>query len=76
MNDLIVNLPLIVFLVFLVNYMTKAFFISYHLSRFGIDVKTKTIMIVFLFGMAFLISFSFYFFFEIDWIETFKYLNI
>lgn len=76
MTELPFNLPLILFLIFLVNYMTGAFFIVYHLSKFAIDAKTKTIMVVFLFGLAFLISFSFYFFFEIDWIETFKYLNI
>lgn len=67
MNELILNLPFLLFLVFLVNYMTGAFFIVYHFSRFGIDAKTKAIMIVFLFGLASLISSSFYFFFEIDW---------
>lgn len=76
MTELLFNLPLLLFLVFLVNYMTGAFFIAYHLSKFGIDAKTKMVMVVFLFGLAFLISFSFYFFFEIDWIEIFKYLNI
>lgn len=76
MTELILNLPLLLFLVFLVNYMTGAFFIAYHLSKFGIDAKTKTVMVIFLFGLAFLISFSFYFFFEIDWIEIFRYSNI
>ena len=71
MTDLILNLPLLLFLIFLVNYMTGAFFIAYHFSKFGIDTKTKAIMIVFLFGLAFLISFSFYFFFEIDWNDIF-----
>lgn len=75
MTEFIINLPIVLFLVFLVNYMTDAFFIVYHLSKFGIDAKTKAIMVVFLFGLAFLISFSFYFFFEIDWTEIFQYLN-
>lgn len=69
MTELILNLPLLLFLIFLINYMTGAFFIAYHLSKFGIDGKTKTVMIIFLFGFAFLLSFSFYFFFEIDWVR-------
>lgn len=72
MTELLFNLPIVLFLVFLVNYMTSSFFIVYHLSKFGIDAKTKAIMVVFLFGLAFLISFSFYFFFEIDWIEIYR----
>lgn len=69
MRELILNLPLLAFLIFLISYMTRSFFISYHLAKFGIDNKTRAVLIAFLFGLAILLSFNFYFFFKIDWTE-------
>lgn len=83
--EFLTNLPLIVFLIILVNYMAGAFFITYHLWKFGVDLKTRTLMVVFLAGLAALLFLNFLFFFKIDWVEVifqyfntsiFKYLNI
>lgn len=79
MNGLIANLPLILFVIFLANYAIGAFFISYHLLKFGIDAKTKTATTVFIAGFVFLLFSAFYFFFKVEWsgyIETLPFLNI
>lgn len=72
MSDLLSNLPLIIFLIVLVNYMVGVFFIVYHLTKFGLDLKTRVIAVVFLVGLAALLFLNFSFFFKIDWPELFN----
>lgn len=72
MSDLLSNLPLIIFLIALVNYMVGVFFIVYHLTKFGLDLKTRFVAMVFLAGLAALLFLNFSFFFKIDWLELFN----
>lgn len=72
MSDLLSNLPLIIFLIVLVNYMVGVFFIVYHLTKFGLDLKTRAIAMVFLAGLAALLFLNFSFFFKVDWLELFN----
>lgn len=77
MNELLANLPLLAFMLVVVNYMAGAFFIVYHLTKFGLDSKTKILTAAFLAGSAVLLFLNFYSFFQIDWQKLiFKYLNI
>ncbi|MBI2003590.1 MAG: hypothetical protein HYS78_01285 [Parcubacteria group bacterium] len=76
MNELLINLPVLIMLAVLVNYMVGAFFIVYHLAKFGLDIKTKVLTTVFLSGLAALLFLSFYFFFKIDWQEIYQYVDV
>ena len=76
MNELLTNLPLLVFLIITVNYMVGAFFIVYHLTKFGLDSKTRILTIIFLSGSAVFVFLSFYFFFQIDWQELYQHINL
>lgn len=67
MTDLFKNIPLLVFIFVIINYLIGALFIAYHLLKFGLDYKTRVLTIVFLAGSVILIFFNFYLFFRVDW---------
>jgi len=52
--------------------MAGAFFIVYHLVKFGLDLKTRIITAIFLAGLAVILSSNFYLFFKIDWPKFFN----
>jgi hypothetical protein len=76
MTDLIAKLPLIAFLAFIIDYLINAFFIVFHLLKFGLDYKTKILFVFFLSGLALLFPLVFYFFFRIDWTQLMAKLSI
>ncbi len=69
MNEFLTNLTLIVFIVIIFSYLIGAFFIVYHLLKFGLDYKTKVLTFTFLAGLVILLSLNFYLFLKIDWTE-------
>jgi len=76
MNDLIIGLPLIIFIIFLISYSINALFVVYHLLKFGLDYKTKVLAIIFSAGSALLIYADFYLFLKIQWAKLiYEYLS-
>lgn len=76
MNNLITNLPIIIFIIFLLGYAINSLFIVYHLLKFGLDYKTKLLAFVFSAGSILLIILNFRLFSEIQWTEFFyEYLS-
>lgn len=76
MNDLVIKLPLITFVIFLTGYSINGLFIIYHLLKFGLDYKTRVLAIIFSSGLALLIFINYQLFSRIQWLEILKYLNI
>ena len=75
MNELLTNLPLLIFLVVVINYSVGVFFIVYHLVKFGLDYKTKVLAAFFLIGSSLLILFNFYLLSRVNWAEfIYEYL--
>lgn len=76
MNNLIINLPLAVFVIFLMGYAINSLFVVYHLLKFGLDYKTKLLAFVFSAGSILLITLNFRLFFEIQWIKfIYEYIS-
>lgn len=71
-----IDLPLIIFVIFLIGYSVNALFVVYHLLKFGLDYKTKVLAIIFSSGLALLIFINYQLFSKIQWSEIFKYLNV
>lgn len=72
MNELLANLPLLIFLIVLINYLTWTFFITYHLSKFGVGPEPKILLTVFLAGSIIFLALNFIFFFKIEWPELYS----
>ena len=72
----ITNLPLTIFIIFLIVYAVNSLFVIYHLLRFGLDYKTKLLAIIFSVGSILLITVNLRLFSGIEWPGIFKYLNI
>ena len=76
MNGLIMNLPLVIFILFLIGYIINSLFIVYHLLKFGLDYKTKLLAFIFSVGLILLITINFQLFSEIQWAELiYEYLS-
>lgn len=76
MNGLITNLPLVIFIIFLIGYIISSLFVVYHLLKFGLDYKTKLLAFVFSIGSIFLIIVNFQLFSKIQWLELiYEYLS-
>lgn len=75
MKDLIADLPLVIFIIFLMGYTINSLFIIYHLLKFGLDHRTKLLAFIFSAGSIFLIIVNFQLFSKIRWIELiYEYL--
>ena len=58
--------------IYLAIYWVGAFLIVYHLLKYGITNRPKTVAIVFLSGSIFLSILNFMLFNQIDWQKTFN----
>lgn len=76
MNGLITNLPLVIFIIFLMGYVINSLFVVYHLLKFGLDYKTKLLAFIFSVGSILLIILSFQLFSEIQWHEYLSFPKI
>ena len=62
-----VNIPLILFSIFLAIYSIGASFISYHLYKFGIGSSPKIVLIIFLGGSVLLGAFLIFTYNRVPW---------
>ena len=69
MNNLAADLPLVIFIIFLIGYIISSLFIIYHLLKFGLDYKTKLLAFIFSIGLIFLIAANLQLFSKIQWIK-------
>lgn len=70
------NLPLAIFIIFLIGHAINSLFIVYHLLKFGLDYRTKLLAFVFSIGSILLIIVNFQLFSEIQWTEfIYEYLS-
>lgn len=77
MSDLIIGLPLIIFVIFLISYSINALFVIYHLLKFGLGYETKILAVVFSSGLALLISINYSLFSKIQWTQfIYDYLSL
>jgi len=76
MSNPITNLPLAIFIIFIISYAINSLFIVYHLLKFGLDYRTKLLAFVFSIGSILLILVNFQLFSEIQWTEfIYEYLS-
>lgn len=77
MNDPTIDLPLIIFAIFLISYSVNALFIVYHLLKFGLGYETKILAVIFSSGLILLISINYSLFSKIQWAQfIYDYLSL